>query len=220
MRFDGSLPASDALALLVLPFGLLAVFAPGAAVAHGGTTIAEGRSKGVTVIVQGSETESSGGDAQVDLATTLAGPGTGPSAKVVYYVRPAGKKRSERVPADRDASGVRHAEIPASGRGDWRRWDVSAIVTLASGKKLRVASTSKNPPGPDPVARQASRQPAAPNAPTSAADKRIASPREDAAAVDDISGQQEAAPSWAVPSVVGMIALGLLGFVATRRRRR
>lgn len=212
--------ASDALAaLLLLPLGLWLAFAPGAAFAHGGTTIAEGRSKGVTVVVQGSEAEDAKGELEVDLATTLAGPGTGSSAKVVYYVRPAGKKHSARVPTDRDASGVRHAEISASGRGDWRRWDVSAIVTLAGGKKLRVASTSKNPPGPARDQRPKSTPPTAPDSTAPTTVEQPTAPERDAA-VDDISGQEEAAPAWVLPSLVGMVALGLIGSFVRRRRRR
>lgn len=222
MRYDGPMPVSQALGtLLALPLCLLAAIAPATASAHGGLTLAEGQSHGVTVIVQGSDATSASGEAEVDLATTLAGPGTGPSAKVVYYVRPAGRERSFRVDPDRDESGVRHAEISTAGRGNWRRWDVSAIVTLAGGKRLRVASTETNPPGPAPTKRPRA---TSPDGQSSAAtdpareDHRAAVDGE--AAVEDISGEAQAAPAWDLPSLVGVGIAALAGLAIVRRRRQ
>lgn len=222
MRYDGPMPVSQALGtLLALPLCLLAAIAPATASAHGGLTLAEGQSHGVTVIVQGSDATSASGEAEVDLATTLAGPGTGPSAKVVYYVRPAGRERSFRIDPDRDESGVRHAEIPTAGRGNWRRWDVSAIVTLAGGKRLRVASTKTNPPGPAPAPSpkptSLGKRPSAATSPA-AEDERTAVAGEPA--VEDISGQDQAAPRWALPSLVGVGLVGLAGLAIVRQRRK
>lgn len=194
---------------------LALVVGPASAWAHGGTTLAEGTAKGVTVLLQGSDA----GAGAVDLATTLNGPGTGPAAKVVLYVRPAGG-RSIRVRTESDASTIRHAEISTAGRGDWRDWDVSAIVTLADGKRLRVASTSENPPGPDP-ARPPQEKSAETTPPTTAATTPEASTPEpaDQTPVEDISGQDGAAPAWALPSVGGLIAVSFIGLVIARRRR-
>lgn len=216
MRRDDVFAANDtARALLLLPLSLWSVVLPGSALAHGGTTIAEGRSDGVTVVIQGSDSSTQAARPAVDLATTLDGPGTGPSAQVVYYVRPAGK-RSVRVEAERDESGVRHAEISTASRGDWRNWDVSAIVTLAGGERLRVASTSDNPPGPDPARPPA---PKATETTPSTSGANDPAPPVAQSAVDDITGQQEAAPAWALPSLGALIAVGLIGLAIVRRRR-
>lgn len=216
------IPVSRALGtLLALPLCLIAAIVPATAKAHGGLTLAEGQSHGVTVVVQGSEATGGSGASEVDLATTLAGPGTGPQAKVIYYVRPAGRERSFRVDPERDESGVRHAEIPIAGRGNWRRWDVSAIVTLVGGKRLRVSSIKTNPPGPDPERRPRASSPdgASSAATTGRAADQWAVPGSEAA-VEDISGQAQVAPAWAFPSLAGVGLAGLVVLVIVRRRRR
>lgn len=214
---------------------LAAMALPNSVAAHGGSTLAEGQKNGVTVLVQGSETTTPGGKPATDLATTLAGPGSGAGSTVVYYVRPEGGK-SFRVRTDRDASGVHHADVAVAGRGDWRAWDVSAIVTLNGGKRLRVTNAASNPPGPDPA--QSSRPkadaqdapeastpesastPQAPGASTPGGDATASSADQDGAGLDDISGEQDSAPSWVLPSLVGLVVVGLGGLLVARRRGR
>lgn len=198
---------------LLLSLGCWSWVSPSTALAHGGTTVAEGRSGGMTVLVQGSDAGTRGVRSAVDLATTLNGPGTGPSAAVVYYVRPAGQP-SVRVATERDESGVLHAEISTAGRGDWRQWAVSAIVTLAGGKRLRVANTPDNPPGPDPARATEHKATATTPAARHEPGELVAEQP-----VDDISGEEEQAPRWALPSLGGLVAAGLFGLAVTRRRR-
>lgn len=200
----------------ILAFAAAALWMPGHAFAHGGTTVAEGQSGGVTVLVQGSDSSTKLGKPAVDLATTLAGPGTGTRAKVLFYVRPEGKA-SFRVAAQRDDSGVRHAEIATTGRGQWRDWDVSAIVTLSNGKRLRVANVSSNPPGPDPSQARAPKQ--RDEAPAEATSPQAEAPLVDEQPVSDISGNEAQAPAWVVPSLIGLVLLGLAGLALVRRRR-
>lgn len=200
----------------VLAVAIATLWLPTHAFAHGGTTVAEGQRSGVTVLVQGSDSSTKLGKPAVDLATTLAGPGTGTGARVVFYVRPDGKT-SIRIAAQRDESGVRHAEIATAGRGQWRDWDVSAIVTLSTGKRLRVANVTSNPPGPDPSQARAPKQ--RDKSPASATSPEAQTPVADEQPVSDISGNDEQAPAWVVPSLVGLVLLGLAGLVLTRRRR-
>lgn len=199
--------------MLLLSLGCSSWVSPSTALAHGGTTVAEGRSGGVTVVVQGSDADTRGGRSAVDLATTLTGPRTGPSVAVVYHVRAAGQP-SVRVATERDESGVLHAEIATAGRGDWRQWDVSAIVTLAGGKRLRVANTPVTPPGPDPA--RAGGRNATATTPTARHEQGELAAEQP---VDDISGEEEPAPRWALPSLGGLVAAGLFGLAITRRRR-
>lgn len=200
---------------------------PTAARAHGGTTVASGQRSGVTVLVQGSDSTTRGGKPAADLATTLAGPGSGKESSLVYYVRPSGG-RSFRVQTERDASGVHHADVPTVGRGAWRDWDVSAIVTLSDGKRLRVTNASSNPPGPDPAARATPEAPAttpgaaaAPSSPTLSEGPTTPDVVEEPAdqPVDDISGEEDAAPAWVLPSLALLVGVGAAAWMAARRRR-
>lgn len=137
--------------LLVLAVsGLAALGAAAPAGAHGGTKIAEGGTGGVTILTQAEETTTAAGKDAVDLSTILQGPGTGDAATVVYYVRPKGGE-TFRATTTRDAAGIAHTDITTAGRGEWREWDVSAVVDLSTGKRLRVSNAEANPPGPDPA---------------------------------------------------------------------
>ena len=193
---------------------------PAGAAGHGGTTIAEGDGQGVTILVQGSDTTTPGGKPGADVSTVLAGPGSGQGSEVLYYVRPDGGK-SFRVEAERDDSGTHHAEIATANRGDWRAWDVSAIVTLSNGKRLRVTNAGANAPGPDPAQ---AKTPAKATTPESTTTSPEAGPVPSTPApasdtpVEDVSGQDEGAPSWALPSLAGLAVLGLFGVGLARRR--
>lgn len=214
---------SAVLAATVL--GALAV-SPSTGFAHGGTTVAEGQKSGVIVRVQGSASTTKGGQTAVDLATTVAGPGSGPGSRVSYYVRPEGGK-TFRVNTERDEGGVHHADVAVAGRGDWNDWDVSAIVLLSDGKRLRVTNASGNAPGPDPAA-AAKPKPSTPTSPDPVQTSPTARPQDEpvpttAAAdggVDDISGESDGAPAWVLPSIAAIIVLGLLAMAWTRRRHR
>ncbi len=203
--------------------------APAAALGHGGATLAEGGGKGVTIVVQGTDSATGGGKPAADVSTILGGPGTGEGSKVVYYVRPE-HAETFRVEADRDAGGTHHADVALAGRGDWRTWDVTAIVTLNTGKRLRVTNAASNPPGPETA------QPSKPAAPTTpgAADTpattppqpRVESPEASAkpatateVPVEDISGEDDGAPAWVLPSIAVVLIAGLLGLALTRRGR-
>lgn len=119
--------------------------------AHGGTEIAQGGSDGVRILVNASETTTPAGRQAVDLATTLRGPGTGDGATVTYDVRPSGGD-TFRATTTRDEAGIAHTDVPTAGRGEWRDWDVSAVVSLSTGDRLRVSNAEANPPGPEPAA--------------------------------------------------------------------
>lgn len=196
---------------------------PAAALAHGGTTIADGERGGVIVRVQGSPSTTAGGNPAVDLATTVAGPGSGPGSHVTYYVRPEGGS-TVRVNTERDEGGVHHADVSTAGRGDWNAWDVSAIVMLSDGKRLRVTNASSNAPGPDPAAtkpKSSTPTPTTPDPVSPSADALNTTPQttpidED---VDDISGESDGAPAWVLPSGAAIIVLGLLAMAWTRRSR-
>jgi hypothetical protein len=197
--------------LIALTAVLLLTAAPRAA-AHGGVTIAQGQSKGVTVLVQGSAATTPSGGGAADLATTLAGPGTGEQATVTYWVRPQGGK-TFKVETERDASGVRHAEISTAERGDWQAWDVAAVVKLSDGRTVRVSNDASNPPGPaaatptpTPEFTQAPKVSTAPQATTASE------------TVEDISGESDGAPSWVLPSIIAVLALAAVGMLLARRR--
>lgn len=165
------------------------------------------------IAVQGSEVSAD----EVDLATTLAGPGSGAGSRVVYWVRPAGRERSVRIATDRDEGGTHHAEIPTAGRGSWRDWDVSAYVTLSTGRALRVTSDKTQPPGP-PERPETATPATAPATTTAAPD---AAPTDDVAAaqVQDVSGQSDGPPGWMLPSLVGVVVIAVLTVVLVKRRR-
>ncbi|WP_022929914.1 hypothetical protein [Patulibacter americanus] len=136
---------------VAIPVALASLAGASGAAAHGGTTLAEGGTGGVTVLLQAAETTTQTGKPAVDLSTVLNGPGTGSKATVTLWIRPSGGK-TFKVTTDRDAQGVAHQDVATAGRGSWRDWDVSAVVALSSGKRLRVSNAEANPPGPEPAA--------------------------------------------------------------------
>ncbi|MDX8153391.1 hypothetical protein SK069_17465 [Patulibacter brassicae] len=198
---------------VALAAGVAVLLTPSTAAAHGGISVAEGGSGGVRIAVQGSPA----GPGQVDLATTLSGRGTGAGSKVVYWIRPEGRRRSVRVATQRDERGIHHAEIPIAGRGSWQDWDVAAYVTLSTGTRLRVTNDRSAPPGPPQrpdasrAARPEGRTTTAPSAPQPAASE---------AAVEDVSGEGDGAPPWVVPSLGALILVSALGVASLKRRRR
>jgi hypothetical protein len=229
--------------LVVALTGVAALGTAAPAGAHGGTTIAEGGSGGVRILVQGSETQTAAGNEAIDLATTLEGPGTGDGATVVYYVRPAGGEVFRARDTERDEAGIAHVDVPTEGRGDWRRWDVSAVVRLNTGKRLRVSNAESNPPGPEPASTAgggatgaegsetttgeapatttATTDPTAstPSATTEAPAGGGTATAGDEGAIEDVSGEDEGTPGWVVPSAIVLVAAAL-GLVLVQRRRR
>ncbi|WP_320668554.1 hypothetical protein [Patulibacter defluvii] len=199
-----------------LPLALPLLSAAPAA-AHGGITIAEGGRGGTRIVVQGAEAHTERG-AGVDLSTVLDGPGSGEGSKVVYWVRPKTGK-SFRVRTDRDAGGVHHAELLTAGRGAWQDWDVSAFVTLATGKTLRVTNDKSDPPGPPPAEKREA--PATTTGATTTDSTASAPPapstEADSGTVEDVSGDGDGPPGWAIPSIV-VVVLAALGVVLLRRR--
>ncbi|WP_210494096.1 hypothetical protein [Patulibacter sp. SYSU D01012] len=206
--------------------GLVAL--PSSALAHGGATVAEGGRNGVTILVQAAEATTPAGKPAVDLSTVLEGKGTGDGAKVTYWIRPASGDTFRVVP-ENDETGVRHADVAIGSRGPWRDWDVSAVVTLTDGSRLRVTNAPDDAPGPDPSAPRPQDErddaEAAPPAgtttaasPAPAADSADARD-DDAAPVSDISGEEDGAPSWAIPSVIVVAVLLVGGALLVRRRR-
>lgn len=202
----------------------LAALAP-SALGHGGVTLAEGSQGGVRVLLQATEATTATGKPGADISAVLSGPGTGPGADVEFWVRPDGGKAFE-VDPERDDAGVHHATVATAGRGDWRAWDVAALIELDGGKTIRVTNASSNPPGPDPEADDADDADDAAAAPTTnGADAPPAStpvadadPAETASSdVADISGEEDEAPAWALPSLAAIFALGI-GFLLWRRR--
>jgi len=197
--------------------GLLGV--PALAGAHGGITIAEGGRGGTRILVQGT-----GEGPTADISTVLDGPGSGPGSKVVYWIRPKGRKRSFRVRTDRDAGGTHHAEIPTANRGSWQDWDVSAFVTLSTGRRLRVSNDQSDPPGPpEREAPSGGTTPPASTTGTTTATPPAATTEEptgadDQGAVEDVSGEDDGTPGWVVPSIVVLVVLGLIAAVVRHRR--
>lgn len=202
---------------------LVTLSAPTAAQAHGGATVVEGSSKGVTVLVQRAEGMTASGNPAADLSTILGGPGT-TKATVTYWVRPPATGKTFKVETERDEGGTYHAEIATADRGDAEDWDLSAVVVLGDGERLRVTTDSDDPPGPDP---QAAATPApeveAPTSPTltegnpPTATPQAATTPDDAAPVEDISGKKDGPPSWAFPS---LLVLTIIGFAILAVRRK
>ncbi|MDO9352472.1 MAG: hypothetical protein Q7T55_02185 [Solirubrobacteraceae bacterium] len=204
-------------ALLAL---LLATAMPTAAHAHGGATVVDGSSKGVTILVQRAPAQTPSGGAAVDLSTILGGPGT-TEATVDYWIRPASGK-TFKIETERDEGGTFHADISTANRGDAESWDVSAIVTTGDGERLRVTTSSDDPPGPDPKAAATPGQEEAPTSPTlTEGNPPTTTPEavteDDAAPVEDISGKSDGPPSWAFPS---LLVLTIIGFAILAVRRR
>ncbi|MEV4421275.1 hypothetical protein AB0L40_15015 [Patulibacter sp. NPDC049589] len=202
--------------LLVL--SLTAIAALGAAVpagAHGGTTIAKGSGRGVSVLVQAEDATTDGGKPAVDLSTTIEGRGTGNGATVTYWIRPAGGK-TFRATTTRDEAGIAHTDVPTAGRGAWRDWDVSAILATSTGIRIRVSNAEANPPGPDPAASSVSGSTAAPDA-TATGSTTTAAPASDAG-ITDVSGKSDGAPLWSLVSVP-LIVIAAVGLILLGRRR-
>ena len=197
--------------------------------AHGGNTLMEGSKSGVTFRVQTAPSTTPNGAPAIDLSTILGGPGTG-EATVDYWVRPAGRKAAFKVQTQRDAGGTYHSEIPTSDRGDANRWDLSAIVTVAGGTRLRVTNAPEDPPGPDPTdpgttpspedapSSEGPTTPTLTEGPSTPADPLRATPPGDGAKVDDISGKEDGPPGWAFPSLLVLTVIGL-AILAVKRRR-
>lgn len=206
------LPTAAAVALL------LAVGVPTAG-AHGGITVAEGERGGTRIVVQGAEAHSERGPA-VDLSTVLDGPGTGPRSRVVYWVRTTAG-RTFRVRTDRDASGTHHAEVLVAGRGAWQDWDVSAMVTLSTGRTLRVTSAKGDPPGPKPAptTTTGTTGETATAGGTDVGPEAATTPSTGDVAVEDVSDDGDGPPGWAIPSIA-VVVIAALGFALLRRRSR
>lgn len=188
--------------------------APATADAHGGVEVAAGGGGGTRIAVQGSPA----GVDEVDLATTLTGPGSGEGSKVTYWIRPAGRKRSVRVDTDRDESGIHHAEIPTAGRGSWQEWDVAAYVTTSTGRRLRVTNDRSDPPGPPEQERPSTAATPSSGVTTSAAPAPEPTDTPSAATVEDVSGEGDDTPGWVVPSILVLVVAG--GAAAVVRHRR
>ncbi len=227
-------------AVLTAIVGLAA--AAGGAAAHGGATLAEGGSGGVRILLQAADSTTGDGATAVDLSTVVRGPGTD-DATVTFWVRPAGQD-TFRVEATRDDAGVSHADVPTEGRGSWRDWDVSAVVQLGDGTRLRVSNAEANPPGPDPAStpgggaqgpdEDSGEGTATTTEPTpTETDPEVIAPTEtetDAAPAtttddagepgSDVTGESDGAPGWVVPSliVVVVIAVAWIGFFRRTKR--
>lgn len=232
--------------LVALLSGTLVLGTAAQAVAHGGAKVAEGGAGGVSILVNGAETTTASGGAAVDLSTTLQGPGTGDGATVTYWIRPAGGDTFRKT-TTRDDAGIAHTDVPTADRGDWRDWDVSAVVRLSTGKRLRVSNAEANPPGPDPAATAgggasgadddeagttteddsprggATPETATEAAPTSTGDApastggTTATP--DDGAIEDVSGEEGSdAPSVAIIAVPIVLILAVWAIVIGRRR--
>ncbi|CAB4946873.1 unannotated protein [freshwater metagenome] len=223
--------------------GLAALGAAAPAGAHGGTTIAEGGGEGVRILVNAAETTTPAGREAIDVSTTIEGRGTGEGASVTYWIRPAGGE-TFRATTVRDDAGIAHTDVPTADRGDWRSWDVSAVVRLSTGERLRVSNAEANPPGPDPAATAGGGAtgadeeesgtatgdaPAsggtAPGTATAADDATTtgdtaASPGPEAGEgrIVDVSGEEDGAPWWAIASVP-VILIAAIGLILLGRRR-
>ncbi|WP_036725299.1 hypothetical protein [Patulibacter minatonensis] len=230
--------------LVVLASGGLALGTASSASAHGGTKIAEGGTGGVTILTQAEETQTASGGEAVDISTTLEGPGTGKSATVVYYIRPKGGKTFRKT-TTRDEAGIAHTDVPTADRGDWRSWDVSAVVDLSTGKRLRVSNAEANPPGPEPASTPGGGatgadddEPGTTTATTPSSGGTSPDPGTDAApatttdggsaddggtvtaeTVEDVSGKSDGTPGWVVPSGI-VIVLAAVALAVVQQRRR
>lgn len=219
---------------------LVALGAAGSAAAHGGATLAEGGSDGVRILLQGTDATTSGGAAAVDLSTVVRGPGTD-GATVTYWIRPAGGE-TFRESTTRDDSGVAHTDVPTADRGDWRKWDVSAVVQLDDGTRLRVSNAEANPPGPDPASTPGggakgpdedsgegtttettpTETTPAETTPTETALTETApttATDDDSAPVSDVTGESDGTPGWVVPSLIAVVVIALAWVVFFRRSR-
>ncbi|MDO9410173.1 hypothetical protein [Patulibacter sp.] len=232
--------------LVVALTGIAALGAASPAGAHGGTTIAEGGGDGVKILVNAAETQTPAGREAIDVSTTIEGRGTGEGATVTYWIRPAGGE-TFRATTTRDAAGIAHTDVPTADRGDWRSWDVSAVVRLSTGERLRVSNAEANPPGPDPAAtagggatgadgdEQAASGDDAPasggtspgtatdtttgEAPaTTTDDTAAAGPEAGEGRIVDVSGEEDGAPWWAIASVP-LILIAAIGLIVLGRRR-
>lgn len=221
----------SALLRVVAAVAVLLVAGTGApaAQAHGGSTVVEGSKSGVTILVQSAASQTKSGGPAVDLSTLLNGPGTG-KATVDYWIRPTGKK-AFKVETERDAGGTYHVDISTAERGEAADWDVSAIVTLGDGERLRVTNAPDDAPGPDvskPAsapdsnAADASDAPTEPtltegNPPPSTPTASTPAAADDATPIDDVSGEKDGPPAWAFPSLLVLTVIGL-AILAVKRR--
>lgn len=223
---------------------LAALGAAGSAAAHGGATLAEGGADGVRILLQGTDATTSNGAAAVDLSTVVRGPGTD-GATVTYWIRPAGGE-TFRKSTTRDDAGVAHTDVPTANRGDWRKWDVSAVVQLDDGTRLRVSNAEANPPGPDPASTPgggakgpdedsgegtttettptettpedtATETTPAETTPTETA--TTTETDDDAAPVSDVTGESDGTPGWVIPSLIAVVVIALAWVVFFRRPR-
>jgi hypothetical protein len=230
---------------VAIPVALASLVGAAGASAHGGATVAEGGTGGVTVLLQAAEATTPAGKEAVDLSTTIEGPGTGPKATVTYWIRPAGKK-SFKVETERDEAGIAHTDVAIANRGSWRNWDISAVVDLSTGKRLRVSNAEANPPGPDPAstagggatgadADEDSGTTTAQGAGTATGSTEAQGTTETtttegasgtadgtsgaaAAEVTDVTGESNGTPGWVVPSAIVLVLAGV-AVVLVRRRR-
>lgn len=223
---------------------LVALGTAGSAAAHGGATLAEGGADGVRILLQGTDATTSSGAAAVDLSTVVRGPGTD-GAVVTYWIRPAGGETFRKTTV-RDDTGVAHTDVPTADRGDWRQWDVSAVVQLDDGTRLRVSNAEANPPGPDPASTPGggAKGPdedsgegtttattpteTTPEAVTTGATPTETTPTEtapttatddDSAPVSDVTGEDDGTPGWVLPSLIAVVVIALAWVVFFRRPR-
>lgn len=217
----------------------------GTAQAHGGATLAEGGADGVRILLQGTDATTSSGAPAVDLSTVVRGSGTD-DADVTFWVRPSGDE-TFRVKATRDESGVSHADVATADRGDWRQWDVSAVVQLTDGTRLRVSNAEANPPGPDPAATagggatgpdpdsgegtttattptettptETATTETAPTETTTGTETATtpAETNDDSAPVSDVTGESDGTPGWVIPSLIALVVIALVWVVFFRR---
>lgn len=228
----------------VLAWTFVALGSAATAAAHGGATLAEGGADGVRILLQATDSTTAGGAPAVDLSTVVRGPGTS-DAEVTFWVRPAGQD-TFRVRTTRDDAGVSHADVPTADRGSWRDWDVSAVVRLNDGTRLRVSNAEANPPGPDPAATPgggasgpdpdsdegaattettpAETTPAETAATVPAATTEAQTTpstateaEPDDAPVADVTGEDEGTPGWVIPSLIAVVLIALAWAVFFRR---
>lgn len=230
----------------VLAWTFVALGSAATAAAHGGATLAEGGADGVRILLQGTDSTTAGGAPAVDLSTVVRGPGTS-DAEVTFWVRPAGQD-TFRVRTTRDDAGVSHADVATADRGSWRDWDVSAVVRLNDGTRLRVSNAEANPPGPDPASTpgggasgpdadsdegtattteatpadttsETAPAPATTQTESAPATTTTESADDDAAPVSDVTGEDEGTPGWVVPSLIAIVVIALAWAIFFRRSR-